>query len=73
MPFPVIDRQRYFQYAFGISSLLVINLSYQCSFSIHTTITYLHKTLDIEHSETSSHSLLPHYSVQPMESINNKF
>lgn len=26
MPFPVIDRQRYFQYAFGIGSLLVKNL-----------------------------------------------
>jgi hypothetical protein len=42
MPFPVIDRNRYFQYAFGIGSLLVKFLII-FSFSIHITTTFSHK------------------------------
>jgi len=41
MPFPVIDRQRYFQYAFGIGSLLVIfclkKFFYSYNYNIFTT------------------------------------
>jgi len=72
MPFPVIDRKRYFQYAFGIGSLLVISII-KFSFSILTTITFSHKMLDLEHSEISSHSLSQLFSVQHTDNINNKF
>ena len=34
MPFPVIERQRYFQYAFGIGSLLFF---YSYNYNIFTT------------------------------------
>ena len=72
MPFPVIERKRYFQYAFGIGSLLVITII-KFSFSTHTIITFLLKMLDLEHLEISSHSLLQHFLVQHTDNINNKF
>ncbi len=72
MPFPVIDRQRYFQYAFGIGSLLVKKFIYSSS-STHITIISSPWMLDTEHSEISSHLLLLLYSDQLMDNINNKF
>ena len=73
MPFPVIDRKRYFQYAFGIGSLLVsiLNINKFSSF-ILTTIMFSLKMSDLEHSEISSHSLLLHCLARPTVNTNNK-
>lgn len=72
MPFPVIDRQRYFQYAFGIGSLLVI-FSLKKSSSIHTTTTFSPPTSDTELSEIISHSSLQPFSDLLTENTNSKF
>ena len=74
MPFPVIDRKRYFQYAFGIGSLLVSILKInKFSSFILITIMFSLKMSDSELSEISSHSLLLLCSAQLMDNISNKF
>jgi hypothetical protein len=52
MPFPVIDRNRYWAYAGGITSLLVHKLL--PSFSTLTTTTSLQPTSDTAHLEACS-------------------
>jgi len=71
MPFPVIDRSRYWAYAGGISSLLVHYFLF--SSSTATTTMFSAPTFVTAHSETFSLSLLLTFSLMHMHHIVNKF
>jgi hypothetical protein len=56
MPFPVIDRNRYWAYAGGITSLIVLSIKFSSSTRITTTFSQL--TSVIAYSEMCSLSWL---------------
>jgi hypothetical protein len=56
MPFPVIDRNRYWAYAGGISGLIVNQIVFRCS--TLTTTTFSQLTYVIAYSEMCSLSWL---------------
>jgi hypothetical protein len=71
MPFPVIDRNRYWAYAGGISSLLVFYTLF--SFFIPTTTTLSQPIFVTALSETFSHSWLHIFLLMLTLHIANKF
>lgn len=71
MPFPVIDRNRYWAYAGGISSLLVLII--WLSFFIPTTTTLSQPIFVTALSETFSHSWLHTFLLMLTLHIANKF